>query len=738
MRVKNPKPFTKQSTYDQFSREFKSVKDLNGKSCPFAREDEILDEELQYRSDKNFPIIRPKFETKLDFSSEILTSARGKLLNTENYGEYSQFDNAVRSCYIKDTIMNDKKAFFANTTIEKKISSGAYGTVAVYKDKATGLPIASGKFVVDYGFRYNKNFFETSVNFETVHEALIGLELVNKCKYFLPNYPSTYGIGYCDINKVSNNVFQSCRIKNNTTTTNDAPVVFIEYLNNSFTLREFLVSNKVTQTEILNNIQGIYLQVFNALNVLYMMNGCYTHYDLHYSNVLIRILDEEILIPMYIFGDDEILLEIRYLKTKYVAHIIDYGLSTFLSYETLSREFYQKSTKYYGKTREEIKKEFTFGNEGLSHYFDSKKTDPAFDIYKIIGFSSYEYEKENRYNFDPIKTQILRFFGIIYKLVFHEGSTTTSLDLIKKFLSQGEQRRLEYFSKPKDLNVATSYNFISVFLITNKILLSGAIPTQIYTESEIMQNPNLNTLMTSNCLNEACAIRLDNQFDYVFKENDTRIRHFFPAQLNELKTLLYTRRSNINNMIVALSQNAPQNVPQNVPQIQLNAAMNPSNIARNQTNLATNQTNLVRNQSNVIPPKIFQPKIDFNIPAGVPGGVLGNQNRKTLRLDRNLWVDMQLQIRLRGGKIYDFDVTLTKKTSGSAITDQLLQNPDIEKYLEQAEFNIYLTDDLGNYKNGEVIYDDDAPVNLEGIKYIVYEDAYKGFFGGLMSRVGFS
>jgi len=65
----------------------------------------------------------------------------------------------------------------------------------------------------------------------------------------------------------------------------------------------------------------IYLQILNALNVAYKEFD-YTHFDLHADNVLIQVLPYDVNVPFY--APDG---RIMYIKTNYLARIIDYGMS---------------------------------------------------------------------------------------------------------------------------------------------------------------------------------------------------------------------------------------------------------------------------------------------------------------------------------------------------------------------------------------------------------------------------
>ena len=129
----------------------------------------------------------------------------------------------------------------------------------------------------------------------------------------------------------------------------------------------------------------IILQVINGLKLAYERFE-YSHNDLHDSNILIQEYTEPIFIP-YFFDD-----KIRYIETKYVATIIDFGQS-----------FVKKNGKGYGFHDYDDVKIF------------SHRSNPIGDIYKLIMFSSIT--AKNTSNFP------LYFFLSKFYQKFDEGIT---------------------------------------------------------------------------------------------------------------------------------------------------------------------------------------------------------------------------------------------------------------------------------------------------------------------------
>ena len=149
----------------------------------------------------------------------------------------------------------------------------------------------------------------------------------------------------------------------------------MENVKDGYNIGEFL--DKITVDEFME----IYLQIVNALNVAYNMVN-FTHYDLHLGNVLIQKLEEPVAIPIYL--EDKI----KYLVTKYMVKIIDYGTS------------YAKIQGHH------------FGNYSIPEIFYGEKPYQIYDVYKYLLFIGIECKKLTSSN----SQNILNLVRYIYTL----------------------------------------------------------------------------------------------------------------------------------------------------------------------------------------------------------------------------------------------------------------------------------------------------------------------------------
>lgn len=217
-------------------------------------------------------------------------------------------------------------------------------------------------------------------------------------------------------------------------------------------------------------------------------------------------------------------------------------------------------------------------------------------------------------------------------------------------------------------------------------MLPTAKPLEIYSDLEILTNPILSRFNVSNCLNPNCSINLESQFENVYKNQNTEIRGFFAIDFDELKQILINRRERINQMINSLSQNIPDE------------GTNNEKIFATKSRTVATKSRTVASKSKAVETK----------------------SQKTINK-----VDIVLQIILHEGYIHKSNLILPKNTSGKDITNTLLQDPEISQYLNKREFNIYLSNEIDEYKKGERIYDDMMPINLNEYKCLTYEDNYK-------------
>lgn len=217
---------------------------------------------------------------------------------------------------------------------------------------------------------------------EMSHEAIIGIYALNKLRSKIPNFMHTYGTYISSIPVIDdkNHVILWCKSSVNLITH-----IVLENINDGINLKD--MAPTITSEIFLN----IYLQVLNAINVAY--KDCdFTHYDLHPGNIIVQKLDKYIDIPLY--NKDG---SITYLKTCYLARIIDYGLSH----------------AYIDGIH--------FGNYSYrNHNIDGESSFPIYDAYKLL-LATYLYSVTHFGNLKDY-SEISSVVACIYYF-FSEGKT---------------------------------------------------------------------------------------------------------------------------------------------------------------------------------------------------------------------------------------------------------------------------------------------------------------------------
>lgn len=201
---------------------------------------------------------------------------------------------------------------------------------------------------------------DPSLDSDQIHEYFIGAFGTNTLRSLIPNFAFMLGLFKCSPPYIDNSSYLGGTTENqrksltfcqNDTFGNDVNYLIYENVADSVTLREFIESGKS-----FNEFLNVFTQVVLALDLAYE-NLDFTHYDLHTENVLVRELPEEIYIPYKIDN------QTKYLRTKYVATIIDFG-----------RSHIKYNNKHYG---------YAFPEYGI--YPD--RSYPMYDIYKLLMFS---------------------------------------------------------------------------------------------------------------------------------------------------------------------------------------------------------------------------------------------------------------------------------------------------------------------------------------------------------------
>ncbi|PCJ28511.1 MAG: hypothetical protein COA94_03530 [Rickettsiales bacterium] len=147
-----------------------------------------------------------------------------------------------------------------------------------------------------------------------LHEFFVGIVGLNKLRKIIPNFVYTLGGFGCPAPIVQGEELVSwCGGDSD----DSVDYILYENVDQSITLKEFILGGCSTD-EYLN----IYIQVLYALNIAGKEID-FMHYDLHTGNVLVRTISEDEVYVPYKIGES-----VHYLKTKYLAVIIDYGFSS--------------------------------------------------------------------------------------------------------------------------------------------------------------------------------------------------------------------------------------------------------------------------------------------------------------------------------------------------------------------------------------------------------------------------
>jgi hypothetical protein len=251
------------------------------------------------------------------------------------------------------------------------------------------------------------------------HEAIIGMGIINKLSDRIPNFVHTYGAFMCapPLSLLTENP-----IVNSWCSSKHHPITYLvlENIGNSVTLGE--LAWVLTEIDFL----AIYIQVVNAINVA-NKDSEFTHYDLHSNNVLIQTMTYDIIIPIYLLGDG-----VKYLKTKHLARIIDFGSSyVVLQGQQLGKYDYEKYDVY------------------PDHSF------PLGDVYKLLLFTYYKslYNTTSHRKSSNLTT-------IVNQLHQYLNPKTTADERVAHYNNDEDY----YFTFPHKLTSLTLDNFLQYMI----------------------------------------------------------------------------------------------------------------------------------------------------------------------------------------------------------------------------------------------------------------------------------
>lgn len=231
---------------------------------------------------------------------------------------------------------------------------------------------------------------------ELKHELIVSIFGTNQMRKYIPNFAYVYGGFKCsppilnvdDINVV-NHLKGSSRDVNKWCVTNNNEVNYILYENIAPADTASNFFKDCSQFEFLD----VFMQVLYSIKMANHLID-FTHYDLHTNNVLIRKpFDKEFQIDYADFTKEgQIPINGKYLKTNFIATIIDYGMSHIAIRDT-----------HYG----------FFGFEKL--FILQERSNIMYDLYKFLMFAASDTIKYNKPVFEIIRI-IFEFFNIDEKL----------------------------------------------------------------------------------------------------------------------------------------------------------------------------------------------------------------------------------------------------------------------------------------------------------------------------------
>lgn len=223
-----------------------------------------------------------------------------------------------------------------------------------------------------------------------LHELVVGLYGTNKLRQYIPNFAYVYGGFKCSpplIDPETKKVVTWCLHDAN-------PVNYVLYEN----IAPAVTMAKYIQTCTGTDFVNVYLQLLYALRLALKVSD-YTHYDLHYENVLLR--DPS---PGETHKTFQIPYEtergVEYLRTQIIPTIIDYGFSHIKTVDTLD------------STGKVLNPGQHYGKSGLVPFsIFAYRSWIMHDLYKFLMFCMMGAAQHNNTSLMVEATKIFRFFN---------------------------------------------------------------------------------------------------------------------------------------------------------------------------------------------------------------------------------------------------------------------------------------------------------------------------------------
>lgn len=594
----NDKNELKIKMYEQLTLEWDTLYEIRPNLCPYKNSEEDINTDWQnVESKENFGLSTKKIDIINDFRK--INNDQDGLLNNISSTLFNPFaSNVIKSCYVKDTLLNktDINDFYR---IEKDSKSNLRYLISKKNGNRTYIAKTSNIYNFD---EYDKDAIKEKY-YPIIHEALFRMEVVNRAKYFLPNFEYTYGIINCTL---KNNSF--CKDKadknpENFLTPKNSPVLLIDYLESTITLRdyinEFCNSNK--KINYSEKIKNICIQIVNALNILKSISEIYTNFNLNLDNIKIQKYSSPIVIPIYIFeksNENNKVKQIKYIISDTIVYITDFSRSTFFSRES----FYCNLNKGFKisidntnnvNTDEFVENYFTFVdyelytrlNNNDNNYIDKIKSENnSCDIIKIfseITNEIYSYKKTllnnyinspSNFNFknenDKLIVDIIKWMSYYFYIFSSVKNVTVSNNKYKddKYtksdinvffksiifdLSKTNKKGYDHLLRCKYNSNSIYYNDI-LKLFVESVEQNPRFDSYIFDESsdELKKHPMFI------CINDLCKLTPNKIFYDVVNNKNVNYNKFIPVTkshvnifYSNLKTVLNNKFKKVNLLI---------------------------------------------------------------------------------------------------------------------------------------------------------------------------------------------
>lgn len=263
-----------------------------------------------YTTNNRFAIEREFIDNYGNCDTEILkqvTDEAGSIVPVNFHSLFMQKDLTDSTQKAISCIINGLKANpddpYLNALLKefKLIGDGTFGEVY----------LTYGDFGPLFMIKSIKRENVTSDMESLVHEAFVGMSAINTLRKEIPHFIHTYGVIECGGKQ------GALLTKRNWCQRGTPEAVYVAI--EPVSAAESLV--KVISEDIdLHHFAKIIIQIESALGLASDRFG-FTHYDLHDSNVLVQEFGNDIYVPIYYDG------VMKYMKTRFLPRIIDYGLS---------------------------------------------------------------------------------------------------------------------------------------------------------------------------------------------------------------------------------------------------------------------------------------------------------------------------------------------------------------------------------------------------------------------------